>query len=70
MTDPSGRTLLSMAQDVAEAMGAFHPGRPAFSALARAYDALKDAALEVDLARRTYAPAARTAPRDPAREGR
>jgi hypothetical protein len=48
--------LLSMAEDVARAMGRFHPGRPAFSALSRAHDALKAAAAEVDHARRTYAP--------------
>ena len=62
MTDPSGRTptpmvLLSMAEEVAHAMGGFHPGRPAFSALWRAHEALKAAAHEVDHARRTYAPA-------------
>ena len=61
MTDPCGRTpmpmdLLSMAEDVARAMGRFHPGRPAFSALSRAHDALKTAAQELDHARRTYAP--------------
>lgn len=62
MTDPCGRppmptALLSMAEDVALAMGRFHPGRPAFSALSRAHDALKAAAREVDHARRAYAPA-------------
>ncbi len=61
MTDPCGplpmsTALLSMAEDVARAMGRFHPGRPAFSALSRAHDALKTAAQEVDHARRTYAP--------------
>ena len=62
MTDPCGpfpmsTALLSMAEDVARAMGRFHPGRPAFSALSRAHDALRIAAQEVDHARRTYAPA-------------
>jgi hypothetical protein len=47
---------MSMAEDVALAMGRFHPGRPAFSALSRAHDALRLAAREVDHARRTYAP--------------
>ena len=56
MTDPSGQTLLSMAEDVRRVMGRFHPGRPAFSALTRAQEALKDAAVELDLACRTYAP--------------
>ncbi len=62
MTDACGRSLmsslalLSMAEDVARAMGGFHPGRPAFSALSRVGDALKAAAREVDHARRTYAP--------------
>jgi hypothetical protein len=56
MTDLCGRTLMSMADDVARAMGRFHPGRPAFSALSRAHDALKTAALELDHARQTYAP--------------
>ena len=69
MTDPSGRTpmpaigmpgaLLSMAEAVAEAMGRFHPGRPAFSALSRAEGALRLAAQEVEIARRTYAPESR-----------
>ncbi len=63
MTDPCGpfpmsTALLSMAEDVARAMGRFHPGRPAFSALSRAHDALRIAAQEVDHARRTYAPTA------------
>jgi hypothetical protein len=63
MTDPCGAfpmstALLSMADDVARAMGRFHPGRPAFSALSRAHDALRAAAQEVDHARVTYAPAA------------
>jgi hypothetical protein len=63
MTDPCGQflvssALLSMADDVARAMGRFHPGRPAFSALSRAHDALVRAAQEVDHARRTCAPAA------------
>jgi hypothetical protein len=49
---------MSMAEEVARAMGQFHPGRPAFSALSRAHEALKAAACEVDHARRTYAPAA------------
>jgi hypothetical protein len=62
MTDACGQipvstALLSMAEDVARAMGRFHPGRPAFSALSRAHDALVRAAAEVDHARRTYAPA-------------
>jgi hypothetical protein len=62
MTDPCGpvptsTALLSMAEDIARAMGRFHPGRPAFSALWRAHDALKVAALEIDHAYRTYAPA-------------
>jgi hypothetical protein len=52
----SSSILLAMAEDVAHAMGRFHPGRPAFSALSRACDALKAAAREVDHARRTYAP--------------
>ena len=61
MTDPCGShpmplDLLAMAEDVARAMGRFHPGRPAFSALSRACDALRAAAQEVDHARRTYAP--------------
>ena len=61
MTDACGRTLmpvdlLSMAEDVARAMGRFHPGRPAFSALSRAHDALKLAAMEVDHARSAYGP--------------
>ena len=43
MTDPCGRNLESMAEDVARAMGQFHPGRPAFSALSRAHDALRAA---------------------------
>ena len=60
MSDPCGpfpmsADLLSMAEDVARAMGRFHPGRPAFSALSRAHDALRQAAREVDHARRTYA---------------
>jgi hypothetical protein len=55
-----------MAQEVAEAMGRFHPGRPAFSALSRAEGALRLAAQEVEIARRTYAPvAAADAPSDP-----
>ncbi len=62
MTDPSGRTLMSMAEDVARTMGCFHPGRPAFSALWRAHDALKAAAREVENARRTYAPAVPASP--------
>jgi hypothetical protein len=64
MTDPSGSYLLSMAEEVGRAMGRFHPGRPAFSALSRAHEALKAAAQEVDYARRTYAPG-----RDGARDG-
>ena len=74
MTDLRGRSpmsstaLMSMAEDVALAMGRFHPGRPAFSALARARDALKAAAREVDHARRTYAPPADAA--QPDAEGR
>jgi hypothetical protein len=55
--------LLSMADDVARAMGRFHPGRPAFSALSRAHDALRAAAQEVDHARRTYAPACGAMPK-------
>jgi hypothetical protein len=61
MTDPCGAypmpmDLLSMAEDVARAMGRFHPGRPAFSALSRAHDALRLAAQELGHAHRTYAP--------------
>jgi hypothetical protein len=61
MTDPCGpipmpMDLEAMAEDVARAMGRFHPGRPAFSALSRACDALRAAARELDHARRTYAP--------------
>jgi hypothetical protein len=73
MIDPSGRNLQSrnlqspnlqsMAEDVARAMGQFHPGRPAFSALSRACDALKAAAQEVEHARRTYAPVKDAGPR-------
>lgn len=60
MTDTSGpvpmpKALLSMAEEVAQAMGRFHPGRPAFSALSRAEGALRLAAQEVEIARRTYA---------------
>lgn len=64
MTDPSGRDLLGMAEDVARAMGRFHPGRPAFSALSRAHNALKEAAREVDHARLAAArpPADRPSP--------
>jgi hypothetical protein len=65
MTDLCGRTLMSMAEDVARAQGRFHPGRPAFSALSRACDALKAAALEVDHARQTYAPVRDTPKSDP-----
>lgn len=62
MTDPSGPSpaptaLLSMADEVGRAVGRFHPGRPAFAALARAERALREAAREVEIARRTYAPA-------------
>jgi hypothetical protein len=53
---PTSVALLGMADDVARAQGRFHPGRPAFSALSRACDALRAAAREVDHARRTYAP--------------
>jgi hypothetical protein len=66
MTDASGPSSLSgalspsaletMAEEVERAMGRFHPGRPAFSALSWAGRALRDAAREVDHARRTYAP--------------
>ena len=55
---PDAGALMSMAEAVALAMGRFHPGRPAFSALSRACDALEAAAREVDHARRTYAPLA------------
>lgn len=58
MTDPSGRSLLSMAEEVSQLTGRYSPGRPAFSALARAETALKDAAREVDIARRAYGPPA------------
>ncbi|MGZ3344383.1 MAG: hypothetical protein ACXU82_07080 [Caulobacteraceae bacterium] len=67
MTDPCGpfpmppglgaMDLMSMAEDLARAQGRFHPGRPAFSALSRAREALVQAAREVEHARRTYAPA-------------
>ena len=72
MTDACGPSpmpmdLLSMAEDVARAMGRFHPGRPAFSALSRAHDALVRAAEEVDHARRTYAPV-RSAPMPDAKD--
>jgi hypothetical protein len=56
MTDPSVGALLWMAQEVAQAMGRYHPGRPAFSALSRAEGALLEAAREVEAAQRTYAP--------------
>ena len=62
MTDPSRSTLLSMADQVAEALGRYHPGRPAFYALSRAEGALREAAREVDIARRTYAPDALSDP--------
>jgi len=64
----SSTALMSMAEDVALAMGRFHPGRPAFSALSRACDALREAARELDHARRTYAPLREVSGRDaPAR---
>ena len=64
MTDLNGPSLLSMADEIGRAMGVYHPGRPAFSALSRAHDALKAAAQEVDHARRTYAPLNEACPRD------
>jgi hypothetical protein len=54
MTDLSGRTLLSMADEVGRAAGRFHPGRPAFSALWRAQEALRTAAKEVEDFARAY----------------
>lgn len=48
MPDPNGQSLLSMADAVAQAMGRYHPGRPAFSALSRAQEALRAAAREVE----------------------
>ncbi len=37
-----------MAEEVGRAQGQFHPGRPAFSAPSRAYNALKEASREVE----------------------
>jgi len=56
MTDLNGPSLLSMADEIGRALGGLHPGRPAFSALWRAHDALTIAARELEAARRTYAP--------------
>lgn len=47
MPDIAGSRLHSMAEDLARAAGRYHPGRPAFSALSRAAEAVRQAAREV-----------------------
>jgi hypothetical protein len=63
MTDPSQQSLQAMADEVAKLIGRFQRGRPAFSALSSAERALREAAQEVQHARRTYAPLTETARR-------
>lgn len=54
MSDPAPKNLLALAEDLARQAGRFHPGRPPFSALSRASDALKLAAQEVALHERLH----------------
>ncbi len=56
MPHESGETLRSMAETVAQAMGRYSPGRPAFYALSRAHNALREAAREVDDFAKAYGP--------------
>ena len=63
MTDTSGRSLLSMAEEVGRTQARFHPGRPAFSALSRAQNALREAAQEVAAAARAQGLSGRAADR-------
>lgn len=58
MTEPSGRDLLSMADEVSRAMARYHSGRPAFYALSKAQEALKDAARQVAMAEDACGPRA------------
>ena len=46
MSEPEP-SLTAMAEAVGRALGRFHPGRPAFSALSRAQEARRAAAQEV-----------------------
>jgi len=52
MSDPAA--LFAMADAVGRAMGRYHPGRPAFSALSRAQEALRNAAQEMAQFERAY----------------
>jgi len=54
MLDPAPRSLLELADELARQAGRFHPGRPPFSALSRASEALRLAAQEVALHERHY----------------
>ena len=56
MPHESGESLRSMAEAVAQTMGRYSPGRPAFYALSRAHNALREAAREVDDFARAYGP--------------
>jgi hypothetical protein len=47
MSDIAPNSLLALADDLARQAGRYHPGRPPFSALSRASDALRQAAQEV-----------------------
>jgi hypothetical protein len=47
MPDATPATLLTLADDLARQAGRYHPGRPAFSALSRAAEAVRRAAQEV-----------------------
>jgi hypothetical protein len=62
MAKANGESLLSMAEAVAQVQGRYHPGRPAFSALSRAHDALRDAAREVAAFEQVFGPKGGAAP--------
>lgn len=54
MPEIAGSRLLSLADDLVRQAARYHPGRPAFSALWRASEALRQAAQEVASHERHY----------------
>ena len=62
MPEPHREVLQSMADELAEMMARHHPGRPGYSALSRAVQAIKEAAQDVGEQNARPRPKARVLP--------